>query len=560
MGTWGRAPALGLLVSVSVVGTVWSTAAAQDPSDEAHVVLEGKGFGHGVGLPQDGALALGRAGASASEILATFYPGTTLGRRGGPVKAHLLEKPRPSLTVAFPSGGTVHDGPGGSEAPGFPVSVQPGGTVRLSLAGGRFTAEPLSGATAGPFPSREPASPEPAAPVAQEAPATTTTVPSLLGLIPLPTAAPAPTPAATAPPTTAAPAPQEPQVPTSSRSLWAVPADDGVVAVADVGRRYRGRIEAANSGGTIQLLNDLDVEVYLRGMGEVIDPSWPAAGLQAQAIVARTYALDAMADGRPLCSTQQCQVYLGEQAEYGAMNQAVNATRGQVLFHGASLAEAVYSASAGGVTATPEEGFGMTGIDYPYLKPVTYAPGDPQAWELRLPLADFARRLGYRGQARAVRVSRAGPSGRPLELLVLGENGDHAVDGLRVFSTFGLRSTLYTVRVERPGDAEAAAAAAAGGLAPRRPLTGVAIEAGGESSPLGKGPWAAAALVPMVAVLGAHARRRRAATPAAVPASGSGPPAYTSPPRSTASSRGSRGRRRRRSGPEPPPARTGGPG
>lgn len=553
MGTWGRAPALGLMVSVSVVSAMWPSAASQEPG-EVNVVLDGRGYGHGVGLPQDGALALGRAGSSAAEILATFYPGTTLGRRSGPVRAHLLEKPRPSVTLAFPSGGAVHDRPGSSEAPGFPVTVEPGGSVRLSIAGGRFTAEPLAGATAGPFPSREPPPGPPAEPVAQET-ATTTTVPPLLGLIPLPTAPPPPTTAATVPRTTVAPAP-EPQTPTADRSLWAVPAGGGAVAIPDLGRRYRGRIEAASAGGALQLLNDLDVEVYLRGMGEVIDPTWPAAGLQAQAIVARTYALDAMADGRPLCSTQQCQVYLGEQAEYAAMNQAVAATQGQVLFHGGSLAEAVYSASAGGVTATPEEGFGMKGVDYPYLKPVTYSPGDPQAWELRVPLVEFARRLGYRGPVRAARVSRAGPSGRPLEILLIGEEGDQPVDGMRVFSTFSLRSTLYTLRMERPGDAAAAEAAAAElRTITRRPANRLVLEAGNGGDGVGRQPWAAAALVALAAVSTAHVRRRLA-TPAAAPARDGAQPAYTSPPRSTGASPGSRARRRRRSGPEPPPDRT----
>ncbi|HVL29001.1 MAG TPA: hypothetical protein VM390_12685, partial [Acidimicrobiales bacterium] len=131
------------VAAAGAAGATWpaAPALAQD-RPELHVVLEGRGFGHGVGLPQDGALALGRAGASAAEILATFYPGTTLARRGGQVRAHLLETPRPSIVVAFPSGGAVHDGPGGSEAPGFPISVEPGGSVRLALEGGRHQAVP----------------------------------------------------------------------------------------------------------------------------------------------------------------------------------------------------------------------------------------------------------------------------------------------------------------------------------------------------------------------------------------------------------------------------------
>ena len=71
-------------------------------------------------------------------------------------------------------------------------------------------------------------------------------------------------------------------------------AGPGTVGVPDRGARYRGVVEANASGGPLRLIDQLDVEDYLRGMGEVRYPSWPAASLRAQAIVARTYALRAM--------------------------------------------------------------------------------------------------------------------------------------------------------------------------------------------------------------------------------------------------------------------------
>jgi stage II sporulation protein D len=42
--------------------------------------LSGTGRGHGVGLCQWGARALGETGTSAQEIVAFYFPGTTLGR------------------------------------------------------------------------------------------------------------------------------------------------------------------------------------------------------------------------------------------------------------------------------------------------------------------------------------------------------------------------------------------------------------------------------------------------------------------------------------------------
>jgi len=46
--------------------------------DKADFVFEGKGYGHGVGLCQWGALELAREGKNYRDILAFFYPGTTI--------------------------------------------------------------------------------------------------------------------------------------------------------------------------------------------------------------------------------------------------------------------------------------------------------------------------------------------------------------------------------------------------------------------------------------------------------------------------------------------------
>jgi stage II sporulation protein D len=43
------------------------------------VIFEGKGSGHGLGLCQQGASAMARDGASFREILAHYFPNTTLG-------------------------------------------------------------------------------------------------------------------------------------------------------------------------------------------------------------------------------------------------------------------------------------------------------------------------------------------------------------------------------------------------------------------------------------------------------------------------------------------------
>ena len=144
------------------------------------------------------------------------------------------------------------------------------------------------------------------------------------------------------------------------------------------------------------------------------------------------------------------------------MDDAVAATRGQVLTYGGKLAAAFFSASGGGESATVEEGFG--GANIPYLVATPYLTGDLREWSLKATAPELGRRLGYPGTASAVEVSRAGPSGRPLEVTITGSAGPRHLGGLAVKKALRLRSTLWTIRTE--DDAVAPTLPADGGGAP----------------------------------------------------------------------------------------------
>ena len=308
----------------------------------------------------------------------------------------------------------------------------------------------------------------------------------------------------------------------SSRALWAVPKGDSTVSVTAAGRSYRGTIQATAAGAGMQLVNEVDVEQYLRGLGEV-PASWPAAALQAQAIAARTFAVRAAAAGRTLCSDQRCQVYIGVGNEHPGTSAATTATKGQVLTYNGALAETVYSASAGGISATPEEGFGPGSPEIPYLKPVPYTVGDPQLWAMTLPLREAGARFGYRGELRVVRVSRTGPSGRPLEITFDGDNGPMAVDGHRFWAQLNLRSTLFTIRTEvseaPPVEGEQLATRLADEPLPPAgdPSASLAAAPLAGSESLGRAPWIGVATLLLAAwANAAHrtGRRRRSQVPA----------------------------------------------
>jgi SpoIID/LytB domain protein len=160
-----------------------------------------------------------------------------------------------------------------------------------------------------------------------------------------------------------------------------------------------------------------------------------------------------MAASGELCDTDRCQVYLGQQAEYGAMTKAVADTRGRVVVYGLGLASTVYSSNGGGVSATPEEGFGTSAKSYPYLRSVHYTTNDPGPWTVRVALGDIASRFRYKGEVTGARVTRTGPSGRATEITLDGSSGTQIVEGMRFATGLGLRSTLFSFRVEQAATA-----------------------------------------------------------------------------------------------------------
>src|SRR3954465_11040409 len=77
------------------------------------VVLDGKGFGHGVGLAQWGAKYMADAGAPPEDILQTFYPGTELSTAGGTVRVAVYTSGDNRATLEFPYGGEIRSSPDG---------------------------------------------------------------------------------------------------------------------------------------------------------------------------------------------------------------------------------------------------------------------------------------------------------------------------------------------------------------------------------------------------------------------------------------------------------------
>lgn len=99
---------------------------------------------------------------------------------------------------------------------------------------------------------------------------------------------------------------------------------------------YYGKTPSGtDTGGTISVQGhgNLNFEdYYLLGIAEMPE-SFPKEALKAQAIAARTYALRYKREGKSICTTQSCQVFLKSKADNPPQTwrDAVKETRGQVI-------------------------------------------------------------------------------------------------------------------------------------------------------------------------------------------------------------------------------------
>ena len=128
-----------------------------------------------------------------------------------------------------------------------------------------------------------------------------------------------------------------------------------------------------NAYGNYTLVNQVPIDAYLRGVvPHEIGASAPRTAIEAQTILARTYALRNLRrfaiDDYELCADTQCQVYFGLAETYPVSDSAIANTSGQVLTYNNELVDALYSSTAGGITASFTDVW--NGEDRPYLRPV----------------------------------------------------------------------------------------------------------------------------------------------------------------------------------------------
>ncbi len=415
--------------------------------------VQGGGFGHGVGMSQYGANGAAAAGLTHAQILAFYYPGTSL-------------VPGAKSTIRI---GITVDNDGITR-----VGARPG----LSLTtGGTTTTLPSA-----PLQWRVSAS---------GASASSCSVESYDGR------------SWTAYRPGATPCPVVFTGTEGSVDLF-LPSGERAV--------YRGAVEATHLGTTsLATVNSLTMQSYLRGVVPSEMPtSFQSEALKAQSVAARTYAARG-SNGTSYydtCDTTACQAYRGQgrrnadgsltSYEATATDAAVAATDGQVLTYvfadGVTrLATTMYSSSNGGQTAAGSPGHG-----YLVAKADPYdavAGNSRHAWSAELPASSLEARFGITRVERIQILGRDGAGtwgGRVTSVLVEGSSANGVYQSATTtggsimsarswpaYST-GLSSNFFTIGGTSPvvrlagADRYATAAAIADGYSSGVPVVYVA--------------------------------------------------------------------------------------
>ena len=299
-----------------------STASADGVPGLPDLTFYGRGYGHGVGMSQYGARGRALAGQLAPEILAHYYPKTTLGARSASTQVRVLLLTGFAATAAKPlavvglSGGWTIKG----IAAVFPANA------RLTLV-----------------------------PTAPKATTWNLKVVSSAGS------------------TLAAKV--------VSGDLWVQPVNGmtvlQLVSKATTTNVYRSyfRIRLTT---TALVVNHIPLDTYLKGVVPTEMPaSWPVEALKSQAIAARSYALSHVHPTTGLFDVYddtRSQVYRGKRAETAATNLAISTTAGQVLLSGTSIVNALFHSADGGWTEDNENVF-VSSTGSIVAGPVSYLRG-----------------------------------------------------------------------------------------------------------------------------------------------------------------------------------------
>ena len=224
-------------------------------------------------------------------------------------------------------------------------------------------------------------------------------------------------------------------------------------------RDYAGSLFVAYASGSLKVVNRVPLEDYV---ASVVGSEYgfdDLEGSKAMAIVARTYALHAIQNGKELYDSERFQVYHGLSHATSIARQAALETAGLVLSYNNELIEAVYSASNGGMTASKTSVWGTRALPYLKAQKDPYDTKSPYAnWDWKVDSKQLFNALSseFGVSVKDIKVGRPGADGRVENVELKSSNGSKSVSGsafraaiARRFGAKSLRSTYFSVNERR---------------------------------------------------------------------------------------------------------------
>lgn len=233
------------------------------------------------------------------------------------------------------------------------------------------------------------------------------------------------------------------------------------------GKTYRGGFKLMMNGDSCYGINIVDIELYLYGVvGRELGYNYHTEATKAQAVACRSYALANCQSGNvyyDVVATTASQVYGGCSAETEAIIQAVDDTRGQVLYYQEKVVPAFYNPNAGGYTESVENVWGgeeypIVGVPSPYdAKAENYSSygAASYSWTVEYTPDDLVRLANSYGETDigtycGIEVlqtynGKTSVSGRAMQVTVSGTKGSVTATMDAIRTLLDVKSTLIAV-------------------------------------------------------------------------------------------------------------------
>ena len=221
--------------------------------------------------------------------------------------------------------------------------------------------------------------------------------------------------------------------------------------------KYRGRLVFVRAASGFTVVNELDIENYVRGILKMeMSADWPQEALKAQAILARTYAVKNRGKfakrGYDFDAGENSQVYRGVNAEAPSTDKAVAQTAGMILAWNGEAADVFYHSDSGGATADISH---VWGSSRPYLRvrqeAVNYTSPN-STWQATLSQAQVTSILSNMkqnvGGVQSIAIALVDEAGRAVQLKVTGDRGAANVkahDFRMAAGPRGIKSTNFQI-------------------------------------------------------------------------------------------------------------------